>query len=98
VDYPLVIAGKPFFSWQAFVPVTFEVTVLFGAAAAVLTMLHMNRLPRFRHPVFSSTRFERASDDKFFISIDSADPKYDREKTSAFLRGLGAAEVEHVRD
>jgi ActD protein len=95
--YPLVISGKPFFSWQAFIPITFELGVLSAAAAALIGMLAFNRLPMLHHPLFDSPRFERASDDRFFISIESWDPKYDERGTSDFLRSLGAVHVEVVR-
>jgi len=94
--YPLVISGKPFFSWPAFVPVTFELAVLGGALGAVLGMLGINQLPTLHHPLFSSKRFERASDDGFFLSIESWDPKFDRDRTVDLLRQLGAREVELV--
>lgn len=98
VDYPLVIAGKPFLSWQAFVPVAFEVTILLGALGAVLGMLHLNRLPRHHHSLFRSKQFERVTDDKFFISIEAADPRFDPEQTERFLEEIGATHVELVRD
>ncbi len=98
VDYPLVISGKPFFSWPAFIPICFEVTVLFGALAAVLGMLHFNRLPRHHHPLFRSRRFERVTDDKFFVSVEGADPRYDARRTAALLEELGATHVEAVKE
>lgn len=98
VAYPLVISGKPFFSWQAFVPVTFEVGVLMGALAAVFGMLGLSRLPMHNHPLFTSKEFERASDDGFFISIESWDPKFDPTATPKLLETLGAAHVELVEN
>jgi hypothetical protein len=98
IDYPLVIAGKPFWSWQAFVPVTFEVTILLGAFGAVLGMLHLNRLPRHHHPLFRSRRFERVTDDRFFISVEASDPRYDAETTRELLERAGASHVEMVRE
>ena len=98
VDYPLVISGKPYLSWQAFVPVTFEVTILFSAFGAVLGMLHLNRLPRHYHSLFRSQRFERVTDDKFFISIEVTDPRYDEEETERFLEEIGATHVERIED
>ena len=95
---PLIIAGKPLFSWQAFVPVTFEVGVLFAALGAVFGMLHFARLPRHHHPLFASRRFERVTDDRFFISIEATDPKYDPQGTLDFLQSLGATHVEKVLD
>ena len=96
--YKLVIAGKPYFSWQAFVPVTFEVGVLFAAFGAVFGMFHFNRLPQHYHPLFRSERFARVTDDKFFISIEVADPKFNEEATKALLTDLGASHVEMVED
>lgn len=96
VAYELVISGKPFFAGPAYVPIIFELSVLFSAFAAVFGMLMINRLPMYNHPLFSSSRFEAVTDDKFFISIESQDPRFDAEKTSAFLREIGAAHVEFV--
>ena len=84
------------FSWQAFVPVTFELGVLFAAFAAVFGMLAMNGLPQLYHSVFHSERFQRASDDRFFISIESTDPNYDETKTRALLEEAGAEHVEII--
>jgi len=98
VRYPLVFAGKPLFSWQAFVPVCFEVMVLFSAFGAVLGMFHMNRLPQLYHPLFNSTNFERVTDDRFFISIEIEDPRFDADETAAFLRACGAVSIEMVEE
>lgn len=98
VAYPLVISGKPFFSWQAFVPVTFEVTILCGALGAVFGMLHLNKLPRHYHSLFRSDRFAQASDDGFFISVEVADPKFDEARTRELLEQAGATHVELVED
>ena len=92
--YPLVISGKPFFTWPAFIPVTFEVAVLFGALGSVFGMFGLNRLPMHHHPLFSSTVFERASDDAFFISIESWDPRFDPKATRTLLESLGPRSVE----
>jgi hypothetical protein len=89
VNYQFVISGKPLWSIPANIPVTFELTVLFSAVAAFLCMFVLNGLPCFHHPVFSSRRFRRATVDRFFISIDAADPRFDREKTAEFMRSLG---------
>ena len=94
--YPLVISGKPFFAWPAFIPVTFEVGILFGALGAVFGMFALNRLPMHSHPLFNSRVFERASDDAFFISIESWDPKFDPSATGKLLESLGARRVELV--
>ena len=94
VEYPLVISGKPLFAWQAYVPVTFELAVLGGALGAVLGMFALNRLPRHHHPVFASTRFERASDDRFFISIEARDPASTRPPPRGCCVEAGAARLE----
>jgi len=92
--YPLVISGKPYFSWPAYIPVTFEVAVLFAALGAVLGMLALNRLPMHHHPLFQSSVFERVTDDAFFISIESWDPRFDPSGTRTLLESLGARNVE----
>ena len=96
IGYRLVISGKPFFSWQAFVPITFELGILFAALGAVLGMFAFNQLPMLHHPLFRSKVFERVSDDGFFVSIESWDPKFDAMQTVDFLRQLGAEDVELV--
>lgn len=96
VAYPLVISGKPFFSWPAFVPITFELAVLGGAFGAVFGMFGLNQLPTLFHPLFGAARFERATDDGFFISVESWDPKFDAAGTADLLRSLGATHVEQV--
>jgi hypothetical protein len=78
--------------------VVFEVTVLLSALSAVGLMLLMNGLPRLYHPLFTSKRFLRATDDRFFISIEARDPRFVRSRTEAFLRSLGAKSVEVIED
>jgi hypothetical protein len=92
--YPLVISGKPFFAWPAFIPITFEVAILFAALGAVFGMFGLNRLPMHHHPLFQSTLFERVTDDAFFISIESWDPRFDPSATRALLESLGARHIE----
>jgi hypothetical protein len=94
--YPLVISGKPFFTWPAFIPVTFELGVLFAALGAVFGMLGLNKLPMHHHPLFKSKVFERVTDDAFFISIESWDPKFDQTATRSLLESAGARTVELV--
>lgn len=98
VDYPLVIAGKPFFSYQAFGPVAFAVMVLLSAIAALFGMLIINKLPMFHHPVFHSEQFGRVSDDAFFVSIEANDPEFDEEKTVSFLKSIGGTNVEILKE
>ena len=94
VAAPLVISGKPYFAWPAFIPVTFELGVLFAAFGAVLGMLGLNGLPMHHHPLFQSKMFERVADDAFFISIESWDPRFDPATTRSLLESLGARNVE----
>ena len=94
--YPLVISGKPLFSWPAFVPIMFECGVLGGAVGAIAGFLALSRLPRHHHPLFASSRFERVGDDRFFLSIEAGDPAFERRTTAELLAGLGASHVEMV--
>jgi len=96
VDYRYIISGKPFASWPAFIPVAFELTILFAAVGTILGMFGFNQLPTFYHSLFNSKRFEKVTDDKFFISIEAEDPLFESEKTAAFLKECGADFVEKV--
>lgn len=96
VSYPLVISGKPLLSWPAFIPVTFELGVLFAALGAVVGMLAINRLPQHYHPLFQSKNFERVTDDKFFIAIEASDSKFDTQQTEEFLTSIGAVQTELI--
>ncbi len=98
VDYKFVISGKPFFSFQAYVPITFGLGVLFGAIAAAFGMFHFNRLPRLNHPLFTSERFKKFSTDGFFVSIEAEDQKFDPKETADFLRSIGATHVEQLSE
>ncbi|NTW01370.1 MAG: DUF3341 domain-containing protein [Oscillochloris sp.] len=98
IDYPYIIGGRPnnITNWPSMIPITFEMGILFAAFGAVFGMIALNGLPMPYHPVFNAPRFERASQDAFFLCIESTDPLFDRAQTSQFLRGLSPLQVAEV--
>ena len=98
VDYPLVISGKPFFSYQAYGPVAFAIMVLCSAFVALFGMLALNKLPMFFHKLFYSSHFSEVTDDGFFVSIEASDPKFDLKTTERFLSDIGGKNVEVVSE
>jgi len=96
IDYPLNVGGKPYNSWPAFIPITFESTVLVAAFAAVLGMLVLNKLPQPYHPVFNAPNFALATRDRFFLVIEANDPRFSHDETTQFLNSVGAKNVSDV--
>ncbi len=96
VDYPLNIGGKPLNSWPQWVPVAYECTILLAALTAVFGLFLLNGFPEPYHPMFNVKGFDRVSTDAFFLCIEAADPKFDREATRRFLEQHHASEVTEV--
>ena len=98
--YPMIVHGKPY-SWPtlpSFFPIIFELTVLFSAFTALLTLLLLNQLPKWYHPVFNWERFKRATDDGFFLVIESRDAKFSESRTKALLDEIGGQNVTLIHD
>lgn len=95
-DYPFLISGKPIWSLPANIPIAFETTILFAAISALMGMLAFNGLPQLFHPLHANRTFRRATNDRFFISIEATDPQFDRERTLALAESLGGVHVEEV--
>jgi hypothetical protein len=96
IYYPINIGGRPLHSWPAYIVITFEMTILFSALAAVFGLLGLCGLPMPYHPVFNVPRFALASRNRFFLCIEATDPLFDRKKTCEFLAKLEASEVTEV--
>jgi hypothetical protein len=93
IEYPMNIGGRPYASWTAFIVPSYELTILFSALATAGGMIALNGLPQPYHPVFNTPRFSLASSDKFFLVVETIDPKFDGDKTPRFLQEIGAKGV-----
>lgn len=96
--YEFLISGKPMFSLPANIPIVFETTVLLAAMGTVIGMFALNKLPMLYHPLHTSSRFKRVTSDRFFIVIETADPKFDASATEALLQETGAMAIETVME
>jgi Protein of unknown function (DUF3341) len=95
-DFPLNVGGRPLYAISAFAVVMFELTILFSALSMIVAMLWQNGLPRLNYPLFGATRFHLASKDRFFLCVGADDGEFDEDRTSKFLREIGASSVELV--
>jgi len=97
-EYPLVVGGKPFFSPMFAFPVSYELTILFTAFATIAGMFLVNKLPMHYHPVLKAPQFVRASDDRFYIVIESADPKFHPAQTRRLLEQTGGKDIAELEE
>jgi hypothetical protein len=98
LDYPIIVGGKPMFSPFAAFPPSYELTILLGAFGSLFGMLFLNRLPRLHHPLLRHQRFTLVTHDKFFIVIETADPKYSETETRKLLETAGSKRIETVEE
>lgn len=96
VAYTLNIGGRPLVSWPAYIPITFEMMVLFGAFSGLFGLFFLDGLPQPYHPVFNAPGFEHASMDRYYLAIEGRDMKFDRSATHQFLQSLGPIQVTEV--
>lgn len=96
IDYPIDVGGRPLFSWPAFIPLSFEMTILIGGISALLAFFVLNGLPMPYHPLFNIEQFGRASNDRFFLAIDSTDAEFSPTGTRDFLKRCGASGIYDV--
>jgi hypothetical protein len=98
VEYPLVVGGKPLFSPMFAFPVSYELTILFTAFATIFGMFFLNGLPMHYHPVMKAPQFVRALDDRFYIVIETADPKFNAAETRALLANAGGKDIVEIEE
>jgi hypothetical protein len=95
-DYRLNVGGRPFHSWPAFIPITFELTVLAASFGAALSMLILNGLPRLNHPIFETPFFRERNASRFYLCIEARDRHFDRDETRALLEKQHPADIWEV--
>ena len=98
LDYKYIISGKPFFSYPAFIPVTFELMVLISAFVTVFGMFALNKLPQHYHPLLKSERFRTVTSHGFFLAVESSDPGYDRQNLEALFTEMKCLATEIIED
>ena len=98
IAYPMIVSGKPLFSWQAFVPITFELTILFSAFGAVFGMLGLNKLPQLYHPLFAVEQFKQFSSHRFFLSVEKKDDDFNLNKIKSLLNQVGGQNIKEVSE
>ncbi|HEU5071826.1 MAG TPA: DUF3341 domain-containing protein [Verrucomicrobiae bacterium] len=97
-DYPVLVGGKPLFSPFSAFPPSFELTILLGAFGAIGGMLFLNRLPRLHHPLLKNRRFALATHDRYFVVIETSDPRYNEIETRKLLEAAGSKHIELVEE
>jgi len=98
IDYPIVVGGKPMFSPHSAFPPSYELTILFGSFGSLFGMLFLNRLPRLYHPLLKNKRFALVTHDRFFVVIETNDPKFSENETRALLEQAGSRHIELVEE
>jgi hypothetical protein len=96
INYPLIVQGKPYFALEPSLPIFFELTILLTAFGTVLGLLLLTLLPRLHHPVFNWDRFQRATDDGFFLVLESTDPRFDSQSSRQLLQGIGGLHITEI--
>ena len=96
LNYPLIVQGKPYFALEPSLPIFFELTILLTAFGTILGLLLLTLLPRLHHPVFNWDRFQRATDDGFFLVLEVTDPKFDPTTSRQLLQGMGGTHITEI--